>query len=139
MNHKCRNQATNFSSLLDELDPEVRLDAGLADYWNARLLSAASNWRRQISQLNGDGSAALYINNPREFFQRRHAPAGTAPLFRFVVMQRMDDSRIRAAYGPPDRDHLCGQEILWIFNKPIDVNAILAVSPDLVDWRYRRN
>ena len=129
----------SLAACLDELDPDTRLDAGLADYWNARLLSAASDWRRQVAQLNGDGSAALYINNPEEFLQRRHAPAGLSPSFRFIVMQRLEQLPIRAAYGPPDREYFCGQDILWIFETPIDVKAILAVSPALVDFTFRRN
>ena len=54
-------------------------------------------------------------------------------------MQRLEQLPIRAAYGPPDREYFCGEDILWIFEAPIDVNAILAVSPALVDWTFRRN
>jgi hypothetical protein len=114
-----------LAACLDRLDPEGAWRAGFADYWNARRLAAAMDWRRQVEQLHGDGTAALYINDPATFLQRRHGPPGEAPEYRFIVMQRLAPLRIRAIFGAADRVESCGGIEVWIYDGARNLAAAL--------------
>jgi hypothetical protein len=132
------NWQPDLATCLDRLDPSGHFDAGLADYWNARLLAASGDWRRQIDQINGDGSAALYINDPNSFLQKRNDSLGAPPNYGFVVMQRLNTARIQSAYGMPATVRQCGDVDIWIYPQGVLAGALRRASPDLDAWRQRR-
>ena len=126
----------NVSACLDAADPGFTLRAGLAGYWTARDMAAASQWRRQVEQLHQDGRAALYINDPRSFVQQRHAPPGTPPPYTFIVLRGLDPAAIAAAYGVADRVLPCGDTDIWLYPNARPpgqrlFDRLLAHSPEL--------
>lgn len=100
---------------LDRADPGREWRAGVAGYWLARDISAASGWRRQVEQVHADGRAAPYISDPRSFIQARGGPPGEAPAFRFVVLARLDPAAILARWGEPERRIPCGPTEIWLY------------------------
>jgi hypothetical protein len=131
------NWQPDVATCLDRLDPSGQFGAGLADYWNARLLAASGDWRRQIDQINGNGSAALYINDPNSFLRQRNDSSGASPNYGFVVMQRLDSARIQSAYGMPATVLQCGDVAIWIYPQGVLAGALRGASPDLEAWRQR--
>jgi hypothetical protein len=131
------NWQPDVATCLDRLDPSGQFGAGLADYWNARLLAAGGNWRRQIDQIHGNGSAALYINDPNSFLRQRHDSSGTPPNYEFVVMLRLDPARIQSIYGMPTNVLRCGDGDIWIYPQGVLAEALRDASPDLEAWRRR--
>ena len=85
---------------------QAGLRAGLAEYWNARLTSAATNWDIQVEQINPDGSARIW-GNDRLWFTHDIHDGTRKPPFQFIVVDGLPEERIAAAYGQPDRRMTC--------------------------------
>ncbi|MCX7372518.1 MAG: hypothetical protein NTW56_08830 [Alphaproteobacteria bacterium] len=101
---------------LDAADPDVTLRAGLAAYWHARTMAAASGWRRQVESLDfGEGRPFLWIEDSRSLVQARHAPRGTPPAYRFILMTGLDRVAIERIHGTPTRILPCGATSLWLY------------------------
>jgi hypothetical protein len=106
---------TDEAACLDAIDPERRLRAGLGAFWQARPTEAASEWRRQIGEVDGDGRLSDELSHPRTYVQLRHAPRGTMPPYRFILMRDLVPDDIRAAYGEPERVVPCYPSSIWIY------------------------
>lgn len=93
------------------------LRTGLAHYWEARPLVAASDWRLQVEQIDERGVAQVWGNDP---FWFTHAAGDSSrhPDYRFIIMDRLNTARIAAAYGPPDSTLACGPSTIWVYDDP---------------------
>lgn len=119
---------------LDAADPEVRLRAGLAAYWYARTMAAASDWRRQVESVDfGEGRPFLWIEDSRSVVQARHAPRGTPPPYRFILMTGLDPAAITRIHGAPERVVPCGDTAIWIYPEGWDpVDRLVAMADPLI-------
>jgi hypothetical protein len=106
---------TDEAACLDAIDPERRLGAGLGAFWQARSTEAASEWDRQIGEVDGDGRLSDEMSHPRTYVQLRNAPAGTMPPYRFILMRDLVPDDIRAAYGEPERVVPCHLSSIWVY------------------------
>jgi hypothetical protein len=106
---------TDQAACLDAVDPERRLRAGLGAFWQARPTAAASGWRRQIGEVDGDGRLSDEMSHPRTYVQLRHAAPGTMPPYRFILMLDLLPDDLRAAYGDPERVVPCHLSPIWIY------------------------
>ena len=108
------------------------LQAGLADYWPARRMSVATDWRLQVMQVGERGGTRVWGNDPTWYTQDRDRP-GQAPAFSFVVMRGLNAAAIGAGYGQPDRVLRCPDSDVWVYDDSARVSAGLAsASPGLV-------
>ena len=106
--------------------------AGLAEYWQARPISIASNWRLQTIQIGPRGNTRVWGSNPSWYTTDRDRPGHTPP-FSFIVMQGLDEPAIRAAYGPPDQVLACPGSPVWLYDDPAAVTrGLYAASPALI-------
>ena len=123
----------DVASCLRPLRARLGLHEGLAGYWEARPIEVAAGWSMQVDQLDGEGRAYDWGNDPRWY---RHALAdpSRAPRYDFIVMRGLEPGRILAAYGPPDQVEPCASTVLWIYRDTASVAAaLLARSAGL--WR----
>ena len=108
------------------------LTEGLAEYWQARRISVASDWRLAVLQIGPQGGARYWGNDPTWYTTSRSRP-GTPPPLHFIVMQGLDTAAIRRAYGAPDRVLPCPGSDVWIYGDAARVRAgLAAASPGLV-------
>lgn len=106
--------------------------AGLADYWLARPMTVASDWRVRVAQIRPDGAARLWGNDPSWFTRTATDPLHPPP-FSFIVMKKLDEAAIRASYGPADRVLACPGSDVWLYDTPGRLTAgLAAASPALV-------
>lgn len=119
---------------LDAADPDVTLRAGLAAYWHARTMAATSGWRRQVESTDfGDGRPFLWIEDSRSLVQARHAPRGTPPAYRFILMAGLDPAAIARIHGTPERVVPCGATAIWIYPEGWDpVDRLIAMADPLI-------
>lgn len=90
------------------------LREGLAQYWTARELSAASDWTVPVEQLYSDGLAYVWGNDPRWF--RHDIRDWSRPAqFQFIVMDDLVPEQIAALYGAPERALDCGTSRVWVY------------------------
>lgn len=119
---------------LDAADPEVTVRAGLAAYWHARTMAAASGWRRQVESTDfGEGRPFLWIEDSRSLVQARGGPRGTPPAYRFILMTGLDPIAITRIHGPPERVLPCGATSLWIYPEGWDpLDRLIAMADPLI-------
>jgi hypothetical protein len=119
---------------LDAADPGLTLQAGLATYWHARTMAAASGWQRQVESVDfGDGRPFLWISDPRSMVQQRRAARGTPPPYRFILMTGLDPVAIARIHGRPERVVTCGEISLWIYPDAWDpVDRLIAMADPLI-------
>jgi len=121
----------DVAACLRPLQARLGLHAGLAGYWEARPIEVATDWSMQVDQLDGDGLAYDWGNDPRWY---RHALADPSrpPQYDFIVMRGLPPERIRAAYGAPDRVEPCADTAIWIYRDAASLTAaLIARSPAL--------
>lgn len=119
---------------LDAADPGVTWRAGLAAYWHARTIAAASGWRRQVESTDfGDARPFLWIQDPRSHVQSRHAAPGTPPPYRFILMTGLDPAAISRIHGMPERVLPCGGTSLWIYPEGWDpLDRLIGMADALI-------
>lgn len=112
---------------------QAGMRAGLAEYWYARLTSAASDWGIQVEQVDSFGAARIW-GNDRLWFTHDIHDTSRRPRFQFVIIDSLPEDRIAAAYGKPDRRMACGSATVWIYDEPGKLYRDLArASPGLED------
>jgi hypothetical protein len=104
-----------WASALASCLQSAGLRTGLADYWSARPINAASDWQLQVEQISETGGARVWGNDRRWYTHDIH-DASRRPAYRFIVMDGLPADRIAAAYGQPDRMMGCGSSTVWVYN-----------------------
>lgn len=128
-----------------------RLKAGLAGYYLARRLMAATDWAVQINQLNPERPTLYYWGNNLRWFDRDITRPGFAPeynfvitngfdytrtgAFRFGLRDRYDDAAIEGAFGRPSAWVTCGALRVALF---ADSSGIDRAVNDLLVLNGRR-
>ncbi len=107
----------DVAACLRPLHDSLDLHAGLAGYWDARAIQAATGWTMQVDQLDGDGHPYLW-GNDRNWYTHALADPSRPPHYDFIVMRDLPPDRILAAYGPPDSVAPCPPTEIWIYRNP---------------------
>ena len=107
------NWTSPFTACLDR----AGLRTGLAHYWEARPLVAASEWRLQVEQIDEFGVALMWGNDPFWFTHAAGDPS-RHPDYRFIIMDRLNIAQVAAAYGRPDSILACGPSSIWVYDDP---------------------
>ncbi|MGI4977260.1 MAG: hypothetical protein ACRYG6_09990, partial [Janthinobacterium lividum] len=107
----------DVAACLRPLHASLGLHAGLAGYWDARAIQAATGWTMQVDQLDGDGHPYLW-GNDRGWYTHALADPSRPPDYDFIVMRDLPPARILAAYGPPDSVAPCPPTEIWIYRNP---------------------
>src|SRR5262249_49572625 len=77
---------------------------------------------------------AYYFNNDRFWFSHDIRDSRRLPEYNFIVMNGLNEPRIRARYGRPDRTIDCGGSPGWAYDDPHAARRSLAESaPVLYD------
>jgi hypothetical protein len=108
--------------------PEMAgLRTGLAEYWVARPLQAASDWNWQVDQIFHDGAAEIWGNDRWNYARDLHDPTHP-PHYQFIVLANLDIPSIRSRYGAPDRVVRCPTTDIWIYDSPTHLHDILVAT-----------
>ncbi len=119
-----------------------QLKAGLAGYYLARRLMAASGWAVQINQLEPDRPVLYYWGNNRNWFAHDTRHPERAPEYNFVITNRVDYTRtgsfrfvhrdaydedaVVQAFGPPDAWVTCGALRVALFTASDGIDRAVA-------------
>lgn len=107
------------------------LQAGLANYWDARSTMLATNERILIQQITPEGAAYLWQTNTYWYTHSMADPAEPPP-FNFIITQYLKPDRLRALYGKPERVLDCHGAEVWVYRDPAKIRAaLMAASPYL--------
>jgi putative flippase GtrA len=93
------------------------LDAGLSDYWNAKLLMLLSNGRLHLIQISSDGIPWRWNTNEAWLNQRTDIQA--EPDFHFILPQNLDEGTLQRTYGKPQQIARCDGQAVWVYERSI--------------------
>lgn len=96
---------------------KAELDAGLSDYWNAKLLMLLSNRSLHMVQVTDEGIPFRWNTNEAWLHQR--TDSSRAPEFHFILPRNLDEEQLRQTYGEPDTTKECHGQAVWIYERPI--------------------
>lgn len=114
------------------------IHAGLGGFWTTRPVVAASDWSLQIEAITPNGHLYLWGNNRINYLQDKQN-SQLAPLFDFVIMQRLDPAAIEARFGKPEKIIECPTTDVWIYSGPDGIGKkiggidVLAAPDGLAD------
>lgn len=103
--------------------------AGLADYWNAHLVTRLSREGVRLNQLRPDGRTYFWNNNA--FIHYAQGEDGRLhPLnYRFAIVDGLDARALAQKFGEPSRRARVGGLTVWLYDSP--ENARLNQQVDL--------
>lgn len=93
------------------------LTTGYADYWAAKRTMLQTDYRVHLVQIGEDGLPYGFNYNQRWFFRRADTGAPLSP--DFVVTSRLKPEVLAPIYGEPDRTLACGDDIVWVYDRPL--------------------
>lgn len=107
----------DVAACLRPLRASLGLHAGLAGYWDARAIQAATAWSLQVDQVDDSGHPYIW-GNDRDWYTHALADPSRPPAYDFIVMRGLSPERILARYGPPDSVAPCPPTEIWIYRNP---------------------
>lgn len=93
-------QAMQILPVLRTVMEEEHIEAGLADYWWANLLTFFSDDTLKVRSIYSDGRLFHWVNNIEWYTGRKNTPP---PKFRVLLMKDLDPVAVRRMYGEPSR------------------------------------
>ncbi len=106
---------------LGQYAKQLGLQAGLAQFWQARpstLLSAAAF---TINQVDARWQPYFWLNNAF-WYSRGYWPDGKRQLsYDFTVINGLDTAWIAERFGTPRVNHSCFDLEIWVYDRPTDV------------------
>jgi len=93
------------------------VDAGFADYWNAKFLMLLSNGSVHMVQIQSDGSPWRWNTNEAWLYKRTDIAA--VPEFHFILPQNLDQTMLTKTYGVPTKIVLCDGQAVWVYDRTI--------------------
>lgn len=89
------------------------LTQGYSDYWNSKMVMWDSEYAVHLVQLTGH--AKLYrFNFNKRWFEATSTGAPFRPTF--IATHRLDESRVREAFGEPQRVIECAGQSIWVYD-----------------------
>lgn len=98
------------AACLDSLSEQYRLKNGLADYWNAKALTMASQ-KLQINQVDERLGPRVWISNVNWYLK----PDGTIRRYSFVLPSGLSEDDILGRFGSPRIVLTCAGHPVWIY------------------------
>jgi len=92
------------------------LQTGLADYWNAHYVEALSRNSIHVNQLDAHARVKFWDNNAFHHFERAADGRLWSPVYRFILVDDLDESALLARFGPPAGRAEAGGYRLWLYD-----------------------
>lgn len=123
-----------ISACLDANRERYGLGWGVADYWNAKLVSLFSRSGLWVNQVAGDGTTYPWINNVEWYLARR----GERSDYTFVLTENLDTVGLRRRFGEPRAKFFCEHIEVYVYGEGFDAALRDAFADELKRPRERR-
>ena len=112
-----------LAAAFDGCTTQYGLKAGLADYWIARTITMATDWRVQVNQVQPHVPVSPFFwgNNALWFYL--DARTGAPIAYNFVVTPPTGRAGVEDLYGTPSRYVTCGGYELAVYGDPVAMTA----------------
>jgi hypothetical protein len=112
-----------LAAAFDGCAAQYGLKAGLADYWIARTITMATDWRVQVNQVQPHVPVSPFFwgNNALWFYLE--ARTGAPLAYNFVVTPPTGRAGVEDLYGTPSRYVTCGDHELAVYDDSAALTA----------------
>lgn len=118
------------AACLDTLAAAHKFKRGLADYWHAKSLTAASQ-RVRINQVDAALGPRPWINNLRWYLDE----SGNALSYSFIIPMRLHEHEILKRFGAPKTVEVCEGMPVWIYSSDGSEPLVPFSTAEFLAWR----
>ncbi len=102
------------------LDAVVRrrgLTHGLAQYWDAKYVTALSHAGAELHQVRANGELYFWDNNAFGYYEREAAGRFSWPAYQYILTDLLNEREIARVYGEPQAKESAGRFQVWVYAK----------------------
>ncbi len=102
---------------LDALLQRRGLRYGLAQYWDAKNVTALSHAGAELRQIRANGEPYFWDNNAFGYYQRDADGTFSWPDYRYILTDLLDEPAVTRAFGEPQAKESAGRYRVWIYGE----------------------
>lgn len=102
---------------LDSVLQRRGLKHGLAQYWNAKNITALSHAGAELHQIHGDGEPFFWDNNVFSYYERDADGKFSWPAYQYILTDLLDDQAVARVFGEPQEKESAGHYQVWIYGE----------------------
>ena len=91
------------------------LKYGLAQYWDAKDVTARSHAGAELRQIRANGEPYFWDNNVYGYYERDAAGKFHWPAYQYILTERLDEATAQQAFGEPQAKESAGRYQVWIY------------------------
>ena len=117
-----RHEALRFPypddlAALDAVLQRRGLKYGLAQYWDAKNVTALSHAGAELRQIRANGEPYFWDNNVFTYYQRDADGAFSWPAYQYILTDLLDETAVARTFGEPQAKETAGRYQVWIYGE----------------------
>ena len=100
---------------LDAILQRRNLKYGLAQYWDAKDVTARSHAGAELRQIRANGEPFFWDNNAFGYYERDAGQKFSWPAYQYILTDRLDEPAVQQAFGEPQAKEGAGRYQVWIY------------------------
>jgi hypothetical protein len=101
---------------LDALLQERGLKFGLAEYWDAKYITALSHSGAELRQIRANGDLYFWDNNAFAYFEPASNGTLVWPAYQYILTNALDQQAVSRVFGEPMEKENAGRYQVWIYS-----------------------
>ena len=93
------------------------LKHGLAQYWEAKNITALSHAGAVLHQIRANGEPFFWDNNVFGYYERGADGKFSWPAYQYVLTDRLDEEAVTQAFGEPQAKEDAGRFRVWVYGE----------------------
>ena len=93
------------------------LKYGLAQYWDAKDVTACSHAGAELRQIRANGEPYFWDNNVFGYYERAAGGKFAWPAYQYILTDRLDESAVQRTFGEPQSKETVGRYRIWIYGE----------------------
>ncbi len=102
---------------LDAILQRRGLKYGLAQYWDAKDVTARSHAGAELRQIRANGESYFWDNNVFGYYERDAAGKFFWPAYQYILTDLLDEEAVQRTYGEPQSKETAGRYRVWIYGE----------------------
>lgn len=102
---------------LDAVLQRRGLKHGLAQYWDAKYVTALSHAGAEVRQIRSSGQPYFWDNNVFGYYEADSAGSLAWPAYQYVLTDLLDEQEVARVFGKPQETETAGRFRVWIYSE----------------------
>jgi hypothetical protein len=102
---------------LDTILQERGLKFGLAEYWDAKYITALSHAGAELRQIRANGDLYFWDNNAFEYYEPVSNGTLVWPAYQYILTNALDKQAVTHVFGEPVEKQSAGRYQVWIYSE----------------------